>query len=135
MPRVPPRLTARARSLRSNSTDAERALWHILGPYRPRFTRQHVLGNYIVDIACRKAKLAIELDGSQHIDCGADEKRTEWLEGLGWKVIRFWNSEVLSNCEGVAITILNEVSARLGPTHPQPLPVSREGRRRRSPQS
>ena len=86
MPRVPPRLNAR--SLRTNATEAERLLWPFLSPYRPRFTRQHVIGNYIVDFACRSAKLAVELDGSQHVESLADEERTAELEALGWKVIR-----------------------------------------------
>ena len=131
MSRVPPRLTANARSLRRNATDAERVLWRILSPYRPRFTRQYVIGNYIVDLACREAKLAIELDGSQHVDSSSDPARTARLEALGWKVLRFWNDDVLQNGEGVAQAILEEIGARLGPTHPRPLPVSREGRVRR----
>jgi len=90
-----------------------------------------VIGSYIVDFACRSARLAIELDGSQHIDCLRDEERTSRLEGLGWRVLRFWNNDVIANCDGVAAAILIEVSARLGPTHPQPLPVSREGRKKR----
>ena len=83
----------------------------------------------------RQAKVVIELDGSQHLDSPKDDVRSAALEALGWKVIRFWNNDVLSNREGVAAAILDEVSARLGPTHPQPLPVSREGRRRRSGRS
>ena len=102
MPRVAPRLTANARALRSDATDAERALWRILSPYRPRFTRQHVVGRHILDFACREAKLAIELDGSQHLDSGYDAQRTSWLEQDGWKVLRFWNGDVLTNGEGVA---------------------------------
>lgn len=131
MPRVSPRLTANARSLRSGATDAERALWYVLRWYRPRFTRQHVVGSYIRDFACREAKVAVELDGSQHLDSSYDDQRTAWLEQLGWKVLRFWNQEALENSEGVATVVLHEVSARVGPTHPRPLPVSREGRIRR----
>lgn len=124
-------MTANARSLRWGATDAERKLWHVLSPYRPRFTRQHVVGPYILDLACRQAKLAVEIDGSQHLETESDLQRTAFLESLGWKVVRFWNSEVLDNADGVADAILTEVSARLGPTHPKPLPVSREGRSRR----
>lgn len=105
-------------------------LWRLLSPYRPRFTRQCVVGPYILDIACREAKLAVELDGSQHVDCARDEVRTRFLEALGWKVVRFWNGDVLENGEGVAEAVLAEVAARLGSTHPPPLPVSREGRER-----
>lgn len=132
MPRVPPRLTANARSVRREATDAERILWRLLSSYRPRFTRQHVVGPYILDLACRQAKLAVEFDGSQHLDSsGYDEARTRFLQSLGWRIIRFWNSEVLENPEGVAEAILLAVGTRLEQTHPQPLPVPREGRKRR----
>lgn len=130
MPRVPPRLTANARDLRRRATDAERILWNHLRSYRSRFTRQLVIGPYIVDLACREAKIAIELDGSQHIGSARDVRRTAFLEGLGWRVIRFWNSEVTENSDGVAEAILVAVSERID-THPQPLPVPREGRKRR----
>jgi very-short-patch-repair endonuclease len=129
MPRIPPRLTANARELRRDATDTERALWRILSPYRPRFTRQLPVGDYVLDLACRWAKLAIEIDGSQHIGSEYDEERTRFLESLGWKVIRFWNSDVSDNPDGVAESILEKVTACLDPTHPRPLPVSREGRR------
>jgi very-short-patch-repair endonuclease len=119
-------MTKRARALRSNATDAERRIWLRIRSYRPRFTRQLVIGNYIIDLACREAKLAIELDGSQHTDSPHDQERTAFLESLGWRVLRFWNSEVITNPDGVAVAILAEVGRRLGPTHPQPLP-SREG--------
>ena len=132
MPRIPPRLTRNARALRSGATETERVPWRLLSPYRPRFTRQCVVGPYILDIACREAKLAVELDGSQHVDSARDEARTRFLEALGWKVVRFWNGDVVGNGEGVAEAVLAEVAARLGPTHPRPLPACREGRVRRS---
>ncbi|WP_431358000.1 endonuclease domain-containing protein [Sphingomonas glacialis] len=119
-------MTKRARDLRTNATDAERRIWLRIRSYRPRFTRQLVIGRYIIDIACREAKLAIELDGGQHTDSPYDEERTAFLESLGWQVLRFWNSEVITNPGGVTEAILAEVGRRLGPTHPQPLP-SREG--------
>ena len=133
MPRIPPRLTANARELRREATPAERRLWALLSSYRPRFTRQLVVGPYILDLACRKARLSVELDGSQHAETvEADMARSTSLESLGWKVMRFWNSEVQDNADGVAEAILLEVAARLPATHPQPLPVSREGRSKRS---
>ena len=70
----------------------------------------------------------MEFDGSQHIDSAHDAERTEHLKNLGWAVIRFWNSDVITNPDGVAEAILIKVGDRLGPTHPQPLP-SREGRK------
>ncbi|TGX44735.1 endonuclease domain-containing protein [Sphingomonas naasensis] len=131
MRRVDPRLTARARELRNNPTPAEIAIWHRVSRYRPPFTRQHVEAPFIIDLVCRKAKLAIELDGSQHIETAhADAQRTAHLQSLGWRVIRLWNSEVLANPDGAARYILSTAAECLGGTHPQPLP-SREGRARR----
>ncbi|MBX9796550.1 endonuclease domain-containing protein [Sphingomonas sp.] len=127
MPRVPPHLTDRARDLRNNATEAERTIWRLVSSHRPRFTRQLVVGRYIVDLACRAAKLAVEFDGSQHVDSASDLERTAFLESCGWRVIRFWNAEVAQNPEGVAEAILAMVADILGPTHPRPLPA-REGR-------
>ena len=130
MRRVDPEMTRRARELRTGATYAERALWRLLSQYRPRFTRQLVVGPFILDLACRDAKLAVEVDGGQHVDNVSDDRRTRWLEGEGWTVIRFWNSDVADNPAGVAEAILVKVAECLGGTHPQPLP-SREGRIRR----
>ena len=130
MPRIEPRMTANARALRTGATDSERRMWRILSRYRPRFTRQLVVGPYILDLACRRAKLAVEFDGGQHGEAqDYDGKRTEFLETLGWKVIRFWNSDVSDNPEGVAQAILLSVRERVSkqPT-PLPLPGLREGR-------
>ena len=105
-------------------------VWRRLSRYRPRFTRQLVIGPYIVDIACRSAKLALEFDGAQHQDTVVyDAVRTAFLKDRGWTVLRFWNGEVLSNLEGVLTVILNATAECLGGTHPQPIP-SREGRRK-----
>jgi very-short-patch-repair endonuclease len=128
--RVPRRLTDRARELRAHATKQERILWCILSRYRPKFTRQLPIEPYIADLACREARLVVEIDGSQHIDSPRDETRTRHLEAEGWTVTRFWNSDVTANPEGVAEAILQRAAECLGGTHPQPLP-SREGRRRR----
>ena len=133
MSEVPPHLKVRARALRSGATDAERRLWSLLRTYRPRFTRQLVVGGLILDFACRKARLAIEVDGGQHSDDSRDARRTAALEAAGWRVIRFWNNEVLQNSDGVMEMILAAVAERV-PTeeaHPRPLPEIREGRVRR----
>ena len=107
MKRIEEKLTDNARDLRNHATKAERLLWLRLRAYRPRFTRQLVVGPYIVDIACREAKLAVELDGSQHIDAAVyDQRRTEFLSGEGWAVVRLWNNEVLVNPDGAAEHIL-----------------------------
>ena len=133
MKRVDPELTCRARELRNNPTKAERLLWLRLRQYRPRFTRQLIIERYIVDLACREARLAIELDGSQHADTTTayDEARTAFLECHGWAVLRLWNNEVEGNPDGAAEIVVLRCSQRLdGATHPRPLP-SREGRNRR----
>lgn len=115
MKRIPGHITRNARELRNNATDEERKLWRILGQYRPRFTRQLSVNPYIVDIAHRKAKLIIELDGSQHIEqAEPDGARTVYLEARGWMVLRFWNNEVHENVDGVAEKILETAAERLG---------------------
>lgn len=115
-------MTRHAREQRNNPTPAELAIWHRVNHFHPRFTRQHSVGRYILDLACRRGKLAVEIDGSQHVDSEYDRARTAFLESLGWTVIRFWNSDVMANPDGVAETILAKAGQILGPTHPQPLP-------------
>jgi very-short-patch-repair endonuclease len=98
-----------ARQLRLDSTDAERRLWAVLRDRRLagyRFRRQHPIGHFIVDFACTKHRLVVEPDGGQHADNEADERRTGFLQREGWRVIRFWNNDVLTNTEGVVETIL-----------------------------
>lgn len=129
--RIDPALTARARELRNNPTETELVVWHLISCYRPSFTRQLVVAPFIIDLACRQARLAIEFDGSQHIaDAQKDERRSAYLRANGWRLIRFWNSDVLGNPEGAIQFILAQAAECLGGTHPQPLP-SREGRERR----
>jgi very-short-patch-repair endonuclease len=128
--RIPTSATRRARALRNEATPQERAIWHLISRYRPKFTRQLWIEPYYADLACREARLVVELDGGQHADSTADTARTHFLQGKGWTVIRFWNSDVDANAEGVAEAILLTAAECLGGTHPQPLP-SREGRKRR----
>jgi very-short-patch-repair endonuclease len=104
--RVPKHLTDRARAIRSNATPQERILWRLLSRYRPKFTRQLSIDPYTADLACREAKLIVEIDGSQHIDSASDEHRTRFLAANGWTVMRFWNSDVNDNPDGVAEAIL-----------------------------
>jgi very-short-patch-repair endonuclease len=96
--------TQRARSLRKNMTEAERKLWGRLREQQLgiRFRRQVVLGRYIVDFASFTPKIIIEVDGSQHADnAHYDEQRTKWLESMGYRVLRYWNNEVLNNLDAV----------------------------------
>jgi very-short-patch-repair endonuclease len=114
MPRIAPRMTSNAKALRKAATPEERLLWNRLRHAHPRFTRQLPVGSYIIDLACRGAKLAVELDGSQHLDAGSyDDRRTAFLEGLGWQVLRFWNNDVRDNADGVAEAIMAVVVLRL----------------------
>jgi adenine-specific DNA-methyltransferase len=71
-----------------------------------KFRRQHPIGDFIVDFACTEHGLVIEIDGGQHADNLADAGRAAWLKSQGWTVIRFWNSDVLGNTNGVVETIL-----------------------------
>ena len=105
------RLTPIARKLRASPTDAEQRLWAHLRSKQlgVKFTRQFPIGNYVVDFACRSARLVIELDGGQHGDNAADLVRTRAIEGFGYRVIRFWNNDVLENTDGVLLTILHEL--------------------------
>ena len=97
--------SSHARNLRANSTDAERALWQHLRANRLRghkFRRQAPIGQYIVDFACFEARLIIELDGGQHAERSKYERdRTAWLQAQGFRVLRFWNTDVLNNLDGV----------------------------------
>ena len=94
-----------ARSLRRNQTDAERTLWLRLRARQlgVKFRRQYPVGrSYIVDFCCLEHAIIIELDGSQHMEnIDTDERRTRELEGLGFRVLRFWDNEVLTNIGGV----------------------------------
>lgn len=89
-----------ARKLRKELTPAERKLWAVIrnDQLGVNFRRQHAIGKYIPDFACIKKKLIIELDGSQHIEQAEyDAQRTEFLQSQGYKVIRFWNNEVMND--------------------------------------
>jgi len=102
-----------ATGLRRNTTDAERRLWAAPRDRRLqgyKFRRQHPIGPFIVDFACTKHHLVIEADGGQHDESPSDARRTAWLEGQGWRVIRFWNNDILANTEGVVSTILQALS-------------------------
>src|SRR4051794_3984999 len=94
--------TARARALRANATDAEQAMWRLLRESFPeaRFRFQVPLRMFIADFASHRARLVVEIDGGQH-SAERDAGRTHMIEGEGYRVIRFWNHDVLANPDGV----------------------------------
>lgn len=105
-----PKTKHNAIQLRKKSTPAERKLWSRIRDDQlgVNFRRQHAVGNYIPDFVCIEKKLIIELDGSQHLEQEEyDEERTKYLASLGYKVIRFWNNDVMKNIEGVILAILH----------------------------
>ena len=98
----------RARELRRNSTDAEKLLWRELRQNFPeaKFRRQSPIPPYYADFLSFRHKLVVEVDGGQHDKHRAgDAARTTHIERAGYRVIRFWNHEVLENCDGVLLTI------------------------------
>jgi len=95
-----PKMMRRAAELCSNQTEAEGA----------HFCRQYAIGEYVVDFCAPRAKLVIEVDGSQHLEQEAyDKERTAFLKSKGYRVLRFWNNEVLKNIEGVMAVVLDEI--------------------------
>jgi very-short-patch-repair endonuclease len=111
--------TDRARRLRSDATDAERALWRrlrsrSLAGYK--FVRQEPVGPYTVDFICREARLIIEVDGGQHADNRHDMVRDQWLASHNYRILRFWNNDVLGNVAGV----LETIAAALADSPPHP---------------
>jgi very-short-patch-repair endonuclease len=118
----------RAQALRRGDTHAEARLWNALRAARLggwTWKRQVPFGPYILDFFCREAALVVEVDGGQHADQIAyDGRRTAYLERAGLRVLRFWNTAVLTNRDGVCETILDACGGDKGP----PLPRrSREG--------
>jgi very-short-patch-repair endonuclease len=113
-----------AKVLRKNFTDTERLLWKYLRAKQTegcKFRRQEPIGSYIVDFVCQEKRIIIEVDGSQHsVERERDRERDNWLEGQGYKVLRFWNNEVLTNTEGILEVIRNNLN------HP-PLPPPLKG--------
>jgi very-short-patch-repair endonuclease len=118
----------RARELRGDMTEAETKLWWRLRQRQlngHRFKQQVPIGPYIVDFACLAAKLVIEVDGGQHVDSvDHDERRTAWLEERGYRVLRFWNPEVLASTDEVLEAVLRALPAT---PPPRPSPSGGEG--------
>jgi very-short-patch-repair endonuclease len=113
---LPPALLEFARKMRKEQTDAEQLLWHLLRNRNFcgfKFRRQYPIGGYILDFFCDELNLAIELDGSGHADIeqlAYDEERTKILNGVGIKVLRFWNHELLTDTEAVLEAIYGNFS-------------------------
>jgi very-short-patch-repair endonuclease len=118
----------RARSLRKEMTEAERRLWWRLRGLKmngTHFRRQAVIGPYFADFACHRCRLVIEIDGGQHNfpdRAAADAARTAFLESRGYRVLRFWNNEVLQNIEGVMQHIFDTIALRTGAGPPPQTP-------------
>jgi len=125
--------TARARRLRSNSTNAELRLWNRLRSRvidGDKFVRQEPIGPYVVDFVCRECRLVIEVDGGQHADNERDRVRDRWLNEHNYRVLRFWNNDVIGNTSGVLEVIAASLQTE-SPPHPpafggRPLPASGE---------
>ena len=115
---VPQELKNRAWELRSNQTDVEAKLWRRLRDrqvFGAKFRRQHPIGSYIVDFCCPTLRLIVELDGGQHAEQGAaDQTRTYFLESRGYRVLRFWNNQVMTQLDDV----LEEISKCCVDPHP-----------------
>ena len=112
--------------MRREPTDAERALWRVLRARRLcewKFRRQVRIEPYIVDFVCFSARAIVEADGSQHVESVSDAVRDAFLQAQGFRVLRFWNTDVLTNREGVLTAILAALATPL----PNPTPARGEG--------
>ncbi|MEA3310914.1 MAG: DUF559 domain-containing protein [candidate division WOR-3 bacterium] len=118
------RLTPLAKVHRKNLTKAEVKLWVYLSDKKlnAKFRKQCPIGNYIVDFVSFEAGLVVEVDGSQHMESKEDKLRDAWLKSQGFKVLRFWNKEVIRNIEGVLKVIEDAIST------PPPYPPPSRGR-------
>jgi very-short-patch-repair endonuclease len=113
------RATSKARELRRNATDAEMKLWFAVRDRRLagfKFVRQKSIGPYVVDFLCRDRSLIVEVDGGQHAESKSDQVRDAYLASEGYRILRFWNSDVLGNHDGVLETLL----ASLNPSATKP---------------
>ncbi len=121
--------TGFAKRLRREMTDAERLLWHHLRNRSTdgrKFRRQCPLGAYIVDFVCIEARLVVEVDGGQHVGSQYDAMRTAYFESVGFRVVRFWNTDVLIDTEAVLSVVYNELTA-LDVPRPNPSPADGSG--------
>jgi very-short-patch-repair endonuclease len=118
--------TDTSRRLRRNATIAEQRLWYQVRSrslYGAKFVRQEPVGPYIVDFACREHRVIVEVDGGQHAENERDAVRDRWLHDHGYRVLRFWNNDVIENIDGVLETIastLQEGQEDCGASSPSP---------------
>ena len=125
----------RAKTLRAGQTDAELRLWHHLRAGRfldLKFKRQHPVGPYIADFVCLSCRLIVEADGGQHNPPGTDAVRDQFLQQQGYRVVRFWNDDVLKNTDAVLEAIRLAVGEAPSPRRTytfDPLPQAGEGNR------
>ena len=113
----------KAKRLRRDLTDAERKLWSVLRNAQlegAKFRRQQPIGPFIADFVCQDARLIVEADGGQHSTGDDDARRTAFLKGRGYRVLRFWNHDILENLDGVAASIVAELET------PHPARAARE---------
>ena len=106
----------RAAALRKEMTLAERKLWFALKGKQlgVKFRNQHAIGPYITDFCCIKEKLIIEVDGSHHLDqIDYDEERAAYLQSRGYRVLRFWNNQVMQDLNGVIIAIQDALANQI----------------------
>jgi len=127
MPRIAPYLQTSAKRLRSHQTDAEQRIWmrrrsrQINGL---KFRRQHSIGPYIVDFCCLGKKIVVEIDGGQHAEqTEEDQRRRNYLSKRGYRVLRYWNHDVLNSTDAVLEDILDSVDR----PHPSPLSERERG--------
>ncbi|HZF44677.1 MAG TPA: endonuclease domain-containing protein [Sphingomonadaceae bacterium] len=117
----------RAKALRREMTVAERLLWkHLRGRQLAgaKFRKQQPIGPFIGDFVCQEKRLIVEADGGQHADSETDVQRTRFLESKGYRVIRFWNNEILQNIEGVLTAIMRVLESPHPPIAAQWAPPS-----------
>jgi very-short-patch-repair endonuclease len=111
-----------ARRLRKNPTAAELVLWKRLRLRQAegnKFRRQHRLGSYVVDFICLEKKLIVEVDGGHHADTvKTDLERTKWLESRGYKVLRFWNNDVLKDIDAICKVVFEALGNPPPPSSP-----------------
>ena len=116
----------KARELRKNLTEAERTLWKYLRLRQfdgNKFRRQQPIGKYIVDFVCFEKKLIVEVDGGQHNEQVIyDSERNEWLKKQGFRILRFWNNQVLKEIDGVEGSIMEALSSYSYTPHLNPPP-------------